>query len=740
MTTLTTDLAAPARDVEGAGRALYEAALDPEGCFDESLAAALRDELAAAAQAVPDRGLEEGLEAAARWSAEQAGAYRALLEGLEQSDRAVLVRRAALACAPLGLISGAWQQWLSGPGNAEDPAVLSRLRLYASDLGVGRPRGSRGSAYLDLLRQLRLADYAVPTARIALDTRIDHGAFRVPGVLLGLSRRPADFAAELAGADLCLRAIGLLPPLALVRAQRPEAADWSALDPSTARSSAEDGEHGGLDDARAAVAALSAGNGSTARDSASFGQSAAAGLCVADRVGAGFRWALLSLREWNTRTFLDLECARDPGYEMAELLRRRAREGSAYHQRFQLGGRSLSAWLEDSRTDPSGLLAALTESKLVRPGSSAASSLVNGLISERGPMFRVFSPEDREVVRRWIDGLARQRGDRPRTVRVPDPPEARPLRVVPPPPSAAIAGGAAPRIALRAAYHGLIGRNEGPRLRRFALEYAHGWLARAASGVDEGETVLPAEWTPAGLRPWLQDQHDRAGRDFENRAEDPVASREALIDATVQLAPLTLIDGGWLQGFTDHEHASSELGSFLFETYWDELGNGIPRLNHPLIYRKVLAEMGVELPPTDSAEFAEWPGFREESFALPVYWLSVGRFPRRYLPEILGLNLAMELSGVGGTYRRAHQALRAHGFSTRFVDLHNTIDNVATGHSAWAADAIDCHLSATCAESGAGAQRREWERVRIGFRSLSPPDGRRARRARKAAERAGAPR
>jgi hypothetical protein len=200
-----------------------------------------------------------------------------------------------------------------------------------------------------------------------------------------------------------------------------------------------------------------------------------------------------------------------------------------------------------------------------------------------------------------------------------------------------------------------------------------------------------------------------------------VPSRAALVDQTVQLAPLTLIDGSWLQGFTDHEQAAGEVGHFLFETYWDELGNGQPRLNHPLIYRQVLAEMDVTPPPSGSAEFARWPGFRDASFALPVYWLCVGRFPRTFLPEVLGLNLAMELSGVGGTYRRARIALKAHGFSTRFVDVHNTIDNVATGHSAWAADAVDTHLAGTPEGPGPGGREQTWHRVRVGYRSLNPP-------------------
>nr|WP_238420460.1 iron-containing redox enzyme family protein [Streptomyces taklimakanensis] len=232
--------------------------------------------------------------------------------------------------------------------------------------------------------------------------------------------------------------------------------------------------------------------------------------------------------------------------------------------------------------------------------------------------------------------------------------------------------------------------------------------------------------------------HDRHNEAFEQGAEQELPSREALVDSTVQLAPLTLIDGAWIQGFTDYEHASSEIGHSLFDTYWDELGNGEARLNHPLIYREVLQEMGVDVPPTASRAFAEWEGFRDASFDLPVYWLSIGRFPQTFMPEVLGLNLAMELSGVGGTYRKARLALKKYGFSTRFVDIHNTVDNVATGHSAWAADAIDTYLSSITASQGAGALDSAWERVRTGYRSLNPPSGFRARQAARRAARSAA--
>ncbi|QXJ22466.1 iron-containing redox enzyme family protein [Actinomadura graeca] len=732
--------AVPSSAGESAARTLYVTAADPEGAVPgtglcDDLRAEMRrfeglDGPGDANGAQPwhsgtgrSRDLDDLQRAVRSWAETAEQRHLLLYEEADTGTRQVLARRAALGCAPLALVSGAWLQWLTGPANADSGVALRILALYASDVGVGRPRGSRGDAYLTVLRRLSLSEHAVPAERLANDPRVADAAFHVPAVLLAMSRRPDVFDAEILGADLCLRAAGRPPALGVVRRAVPDA-DWDALDPGAARH--EDGPRD-LDRCRAAVAALLAES-------------------TADRVLQGFGWAFAALRWWDGALFEELTASCDPAHEMAELLRLRAREGAVYHRDFRLDGRSLSDWLAECRDDPGPLLSALAASRLIKRGRSADSPLVNGLVGERGRMFRVFSPDDLTVIRRWIDALPRPEtagtaggvpagtangasagtaGGSPRGNGATG---AEPLVLRTPHATEDDSGGRAPET-LRAAYHRLQTRAGDPALARYAFGYVHGWLARSRHGIGHGDLPLPERWTPDGLRPWLVEQHDEHGLRFEQNTGAPVPSRRELIDSTVQLAPLTLIDGGWLQGFTDYGHASSEVGHFLFETYWDELGNGEPRLNHPLIYREVLAEMGVRLPPTGSEEFARWPGFEDRSFELPVYWLCIGRFPRTFLPEVLGLNLAMELSGVGGTYRQARIALKSHGFSTRFVDIHNTIDNVASGHSAWAADAVDTYMAGLPALEGPGARTAAWERVRTGYRSLNPPSGRRARRA-----------
>lgn len=694
-------------------RAVYAKAADPETSFPSgALVADVRAALKRghdAAEAA-DRSLRQRLLAAASWARTESARFDTLLERTTpQVGRGVLARHATLGCAPLALCSGAWLQWLTSPGNAHDATSLRMLTLYAGDVGVGRPGASRGDAYRDLMGNLQIDEHASATATIAFDRRVPDESFDLPALLLVMSRRPDDFRHEILGADLCLREVGLLPALTFVR--RLVTADWTAIDPAAGRP----GLPSPTDECAATVEALIAEDVSATE---SVAESAA------DRVLTGFDWALDAVLALHRSLYDRLDAALDPAYDMAELVRRRAAEGMLYHHSYRLGDRELSAWLSESRTDPGPLLRALATSRLVRPGNADASPLITSLVGERGPMFRVFSASDLVVIRRWIDSLP------PAQEKAPAwsfPPTARTTAAIPARWLETAPTHGRPPGDLRDAYHMLMRRTHSPELRAYAIRYVRAWLGRSRYAINRDDPRLPTRWPATGLADWLSAEHARHAEEFDEVSEAPLPSREDLIDSTVQQSPLTLIDGAWLQGFTDYDQASGPVGHRMFATYWDELGNGVTRLNHPLIYREVLAEMGVRLPSTSSREFARWPGFREESFELPVYWLCIGRFPKTFLPELLGLNLAMELSGVGGGYRRARLALQAHGFSTRFVDIHNTIDNVATGHAAWAAEAVDAYMSALPPAQGSGAAETIWERVRVGYRSLNPPSGLRAR-------------
>jgi hypothetical protein len=640
------------------------------------------------------------IDSAAEWGRRRAFHYRSMQFDDPDSHLAA-TEHALLACAPLALAHGHWLQWLSEPANAEDPLTLAVLARYADDLGVGQPRNSRADAYRKLLQSFHLAKHAETAKTLILDTRIANHHFDFPAMLLTMSRRPDRFRYEILGADLCMRHIGPLPALDLVRTASPEDPLWAAIDQFARHPNSMH---------------------LTASDYTSAVLSRIDSRHKLHRLGAGFRWALDAVTCWDDIVHSECIAATCPEARMAALLKRRARDGAVYHHRTMIAGKPLSDWLNECRHDPQPFLDALANSRLITHGQPDKSRLLTSLIGDRGPMFRIFSDAEVSVIRHWITSLPSATASTTATaIRVTHTSTREAGTVCTISHNDPLTDDGAPPKDIRDAYHQLLRRTTNRATRLFASRYTREWLRDAEMRSATPTThSLPPQWPATGLREWLHTQHERHHREFVEQPAPPMPSRADLIEATIQQAPLILIDGAWIHGFTDATAATSGIGHFLFEVYWDELGNGDPRLNHPSIYRALLCEMGVTLPPTHTAEFARSPLIQTESFLLPVFWLSIGRMPTTYTPEILGLNLAMELSGVGGAYLQSTAALRHHGFPTRFVDIHNTIDNVATGHSAWAADAVDTYMN-TNPHSGEQTLEECWRRIRMGYCSLTPP-------------------
>ncbi|MGD8205035.1 iron-containing redox enzyme family protein [Pantoea sp. FN0305] len=589
---------------------------------------------------------------------------------------------------PMMSIQGAWLQGLSAPGVFEDSHQLALMAILADDIGGGAIHATRFDTFRAWLLRTGHHHLTVSYADIAETELTKDNAFRLPALLLSLSRRSDRFNDELIGIDWVFRQIDLMPVLSGL-----------GLEQDTQHALAMNSTFM-LGEQTVQPLAL------TTAIIADFKTHAPERLT---RMLRGAIWALENLYLWDQDLREEAEYCLDPLSEAAGVIQRLARAGAVYHQQFRLQGKSLSTWLQDARVDPYPLMAAIAQSKLVAPGKPERSPLVTSLISLKGRMFRVFSDDDVAVLKRWIAGL-------------PDSnmPQRRAIQRVPLTESVALNQPQPQKThypsSLRHAYFLLQGRAISGRTRQFADDYIQFWLKNAEHSLRTSQRRLPLAWRNGDLKQWLMAQHDAHGEAFSNSDPGTLPARDEVIHSTLQLAPLTLIDGGWLQGFTDIRLASSTIGFSLFRTYWDELGNGLWELNHPKIYRDVLQQMDIQLPPTGSWEFAFDARLEEASFALPVYWLSIGKFPVRYQAEILGMNLAMELSGVGGGYLSARRFLKHYGFSTAFVDLHNTIDNVQTGHSAWAAEAIEAMMRRTPMHQ----HEAVWRRVCIGYESLAP--------------------
>lgn len=640
-----------------------------------------------------DGDISSRLEAVLDFASKATQAWQSVLPAKDDRGYLESIETIVLQSAPMAAAAGAALQNLSAPSVFEDPPQLRLMSLLADDVGVGSAERWRFDCFRDIARDHEITSVTGSLRELSDQRAIRDGCFRLPALIYAMSRRSDVFDCELIGLDLAWRTVGLLP---MWRGPALHNDRWSQLDLGKGRGAAWDQDADLAPYAKQIVTSISHN------------------LQTRIRIEQGITIFTTLLADLDSLMVDIIKSISDPRLAMGILVQNRARGARNYHENFLLDGKPLSKWFEEAQNDPMPLVDAIGRSKLVRPNAPDRSILINGLIREGGSMFRIFTPADVATIRRWIASLATSDNSGTAASSFPEGVSLRQehRKIA----SGDLGLGLRPTD-IRSAYHQLQGRALPPRARKFANDYCTFWLQQSRASIDKTDRSLPQTWRSGDLREWLLASHEAHATTFESSHNNSIPTRDMVIDQTLQLAPLALIDGAWLQGFTDVSLASSRIGAPLFETYWDELGNGDWNINHPKVYREVLASMNITLPPTGSRAFAATPSLQNESFQLPVYWLCLGKLPVSMRPEILGMNLAMELSGVGGTYRNAHNFLRHYGFPTTFVDLHNTIDNVSTGHSAWAVDAIDAYMQTT---RDLVAPEQSWARIRLGYESLAP--------------------
>jgi hypothetical protein len=430
--------------------------------------------------------------------------------------------------------------------------------------------------------------------------------------------------------------------------------------------------------------------------------------------------------------------APDPRQEMIDLLWRKAPHASGYHGNRNLGARRIDDHLDPKTFDGPAILRALASSPWVKAGKADKSALLNRLIGFGGPMMAVFSPVEQDIIERWINSLpsgdgqagGADAGTNTSEAAAPASPSAREEQYVMGRSwsaddfrrrSEALYG----KCSVRELYHYLVNIEFHPDILPIAERFAHERLERSMAMMWKGERPIPSRhYDPAALEEWVYKKHREQVESYRPPEVRPEAPKEAFIEATLQLAPLILIDGGWLQGMASPALIHTTVGRMLFHVLVEELGEGKVKEHHANIYRDLLKAMGEEPPPVDTWEFARWPRLQDASFDVPALWLSISCFPRHFLPEILGLNLAVELAGVGGPYMEARDTLRRFRYPSLFVDVHNAADNVSVGHAAWAMNGIKRHLDEVAEREGPHNVDRVWQRIWAGVRATLPQIGR----------------
>ncbi|MCO5171892.1 MAG: iron-containing redox enzyme family protein [Planctomycetes bacterium] len=593
--------------------------------------------------------------------------------------------------APCALLEGVWLERGADASRAHTPLGGHLLWLHGHAIGKGDPTRNAGNEYRGLLRALGV-DLPPPGDRTFVeDPDLRAEAFALAALPLALAPSPRALLPEALGLSLLHFTAGP-SPLALAAAPpgawRERHTDEARRGPAAARALVALRQH--LDDAGAAALAHWA------------------------RAWRAARAWHAALERWAAA--LRARDEGDPRARMLALVRRKAPHGAGYHRQHTVGGRPIDAWFSARPVDAEGFLEALAASPLVVPGRPHESRLL-ALLAFGGPMFGVFDAAEQEVLRAWIAALPGGAADAPG----PRPSARQPRSArqpAPPPPLLPARAPAAPaRVGDRDLYHGLLNVEERPDLLPAADALVRRVLRRARR--VRAAHLRPFPWSPAALDAWIDRRHRAQVEAYRPPTGPPLLDRADTVWVLTQMAPTVLVDGAWLQYAARATTAHTHVGAVLHVIYADEVGGGDPARNHPNLLRRLLADLGVSLPPFESPEFARWPGFVEGAFAPAAFWLAIGQHPRRYLPELLGLNLAIELTGLGATYMQAIDLLRHHGIDPYLIELHNTVDNPDTGHTALAAWAVKRHLEAVAALGGPDLVAHEWARVWTGLRTTA---------------------
>ena len=105
--------------------------------------------------------------------------------------------------------------------------------------------------------------------------------------------------------------------------------------------------------------------------------------------------------------------------------------------------------------------------------------------------------------------------------------------------------------------------------------------------------------------------------------------------------------------------------------------------------------------------------------------LSLSSFSVEFLPELLGLNMAIELSGLGKSYMRLVDDWNYWGIDPSIANIHISIDNYASGHTFLAKKAIQLYMDGIMQNTGNRAiMNSHWKRIYSGYASLRFVGGR----------------
>ena len=578
--------------------------------------------------------------------------------------------------APLALLDGVWLARAAQPMTGHQETACRLLRIYSETVGIDDPSQSPPLRFRARLTNAGIHLPPIESPRF-FEAGFPDPSLTAAAIALVLHHRPRRFAPEVLG--FTLAHLG----------RKPESWDDPSLVPLRTR------HLGWVKETKEIVVAEG---------------------MKEQRIHAG--WHLyVSLLESIHEHCQRVETAppRTPEDQFETLIRAKLPHAIGYHQKIMLADKPLDQWLQDAQNNTRPLLQALQDSPFINRSCPASSRLVRAM-EFGGPMFGVFNSKERQSTLDWIENPLLPGGDthdQPANAatihRSGASQEIKPCSNHPSIPE---------RLRLRDLYLSLLQAESPvdapPKTERFVGKILS--RGRHLCLVSLGSQPFP--YSPDALNRFVASRHQTELQRYRPLTGAPAVDKSFCRWTLLQLAPAILSDGAWLSGAPTAAEKMTPAHRHLVKIYTDELGDGRAEWNHPNVYRRLLASQQLTLPDFSTEAFAHHPALLESAFTLPTYLLAMGLLSPRYQPEILGLNLAIELSGLGASYMRAIDILRFHGMDPTIVELHLSIDNLACGHAARAQEAIILFLDEVGQSAGWPEVQRVWERIWQGYQSF----------------------
>ncbi|KAF9889281.1 hypothetical protein FE257_007389 [Aspergillus nanangensis] len=194
-------------------------------------------------------------------------------------------------------------------------------------------------------------------------------------------------------------------------------------------------------------------------------------------------------------------------------------------------------------------------------------------------------------------------------------------------------------------------------------------------------------------------------------------NRQVAGDYLREIAPLKLVDGAWLGHLNKvtMPFPSRPIVKQTWQVFTEELGNGYLEQHHVKIFEELLQEFEPDLPsPTTKAILH--PRYRLGNLK---YWraaaaqLLVSLFPQEFIPEILGFNMHFEAVQLD-TMQAAKELPEVH-LNPYYFQLHVSIDNSHSGHTAMAMESVLAYIRHLAETEGEIAAEMGWKRVQAGY-------------------------